>query len=498
LELRGHEGGGVNAAAWSPGGGRIVTASPSQVIVWDASTPKGYEPNDIHRYPELTVSPQDGLFTAVAFGPDSHIATGMSDGTTVVWELSAEAATAVLTLGGHEAAVETVDFSPDGTGLTTSSNDGTVRVWDISSGGVGHEWLTLPGEGGLAYSPDGERLAVGSEDGKIHVYEAASGRETLVLQAHEGRVNAIAFDPTGSTLATAGLVDGTARIWDAASGDELATFDLALSGERESRPCPLHRTSLTQAFDVAFSPDGSMLATGGWEGPSSTIIWDPTPGGKQLVLPEVPEQDLWGRSIDFSPDGRLVAGVGWDDVFVWSVEDARIVARLQERQVTALAFSPDGRRLATGSLDGGLKVWDAHTGRLLDSLTGNLGQVLDLAFSPDGTSLATSSSDGTVRLWIVGTGRQRLTLASGVAGEVGAQTKFCFRGSRRDGYLGVGGKLAFSPDGARLAYTAADRTVRVLALDIDDLIDLARARLTRSWTPDECETYLHRDTCPSS
>ncbi len=137
----------------------------------------------------------------------------------------------------------------------------------------------------------------------------------------------------------------------------------------------------------------------------------------------------------------------------------------------------------------------AHTGRLLDSLTGNLGQVLDLAFSPDETSLATSSSDGTVRLWNVGTGRQRLTLASGVAGEVGAETKFCFR-TLRDAYLGVGGRLAFSPDGARLAYTAVDGTVRVLALDIDDLIELARSRLTRSWTQNECETYLHRDTCP--
>jgi WD40 repeat protein len=240
-----------------------------------------------------------------------------------------------------------------------------------------------------------------------------------------------------------------------------------------------------------------MLATGGWVGPSSTLIWDPATGERLRVLRQDPKQDQWGRSVVFSPDGRLVAGEGWDDVFVWSVDDSAIVARMREQQVTALAFSPDGQRLATGSLEGGLKLWEARTGRQLESLTGNLGQVLDLAFSPDGTSLATSSSDGTVRLWDVGTGRQTLTLASGVAGEVGPDSKFCFR-TLKVAYLGVGGKLAFSPDGTRLAYTAADGTVRVLALDIDDLIDLARSRLTRSWTQDECETYLHRDTCPDS
>jgi WD40 repeat protein len=499
--LLGHEG-DVNAAAWSPDGERIVTSSPKQLIVWDAPTPKAYEtytykdPSNLVR-PGVTVSPPVGLFTAVAFGPGHRIATGMSNGSTIVWKLSARSAEPFLSLVGHDAAVATVDFSPDGARIATSSEDGAVKVWDITPGGGGHEWPTLAGAGGLAYSPDGSLLAVGSEDGHVNVYEAASGREALVLKGHVGRVNAIAFDPSGSTLATAGLVDGTARIWDAESGDELASVDLARSQRHAGDPCPLYRTSLTQAFDVAFSPDGTMLATGGWGGPSSTLIWDPASGERRLVLAQDSEQGQWGRSVDFSPDGRLVAGQGLDDIFVWSADDAGFVARMPEQQVTALAFSPDGRRLATGSLDGGLKMWEARTGRQLDSLTGNLGQVLDLAFSPDGASLATTSSDGTVRLWDVGTGRQTLTLAGGVAGEVGAESKFCFR-TLKVAYLGVGGKLAFSPDGTRLAYTAADGTVRVLALDIDDLIELARSRLTRSWTQDECETYLHRDTCPTS
>jgi WD40 repeat protein/DNA-binding SARP family transcriptional activator len=502
LTLLGHEG-DVNSAAWSPDGTSIATSSPDQVSVFDASITKPYElkdPNN-HVLPKLTVSPPAGLFTAVAFGPGSLIATGMSDGTTIVWKLSTDGAKPILTLAGHEAAVGGVDFSPDGTRLITSSGDRTVKEWDITPGGGGTEWLTLPGAGGMAYSPDGSRLAIGSEDGSIHIYDAASGKLSLVLRGHKGRVNALAFDPSGSLLASAGFADGTARVWDAESGIELATVDLG-QFLKPSIPlphrCGLHPMGLKQVFDVAFSPDGTMLTTGGWFGPSSTLMWDSATGRLRRILAQDSDsEEQWGRSIDFGPDGKLVAGEGRDVVFVWSVGDGRIVARIRQQQVNALAFSPDGRRLVTGSLEGDVDVWEARTGRQIDSLNGNLGQVLDLAFSPDRNRLATSSTDGTLRLWDARTGEQILTLARGVAGEVGAKSKFCFR-RNRNAYLGVGGKLAFSPDGTRLAYSAADGTVRVLALDIDDLIHLARSRLTRSWTPEECRAYLHMEGCPST
>ncbi len=157
-------------------------------------------------------------------------------------------------------------------------------------------------------------------------------------------------------------------------------------------------------------------------------MWDSATGRLRRILAQDPDsEDQWGRSVDFSPDGKLVAGEGRDVVFVWAVEDGRLVARIDQQQVDALAFSPDGRRLATGSLEGDADVWEARTGRQLDSLSGNLGQVLDLAFSPDGARLVTSSSDGTLRLWDPRTGQQLLTLAGGVAGEVGGKSKFCFR-----------------------------------------------------------------------
>jgi WD40 repeat protein/serine/threonine protein kinase len=480
LTLLGQEG-DVNGAAWSPGGARLATSSPGQVIVWDDSTLK---PNSTGK-PKVAFFPPAGRFSTLAFGPDSRIATGMSDGTTILWRLSADGAEPILILAGHGAEVSSVHFSPDGTRLVTSSDDGKVKVWDITPRGS-REWLTVAGSGGVAYSPDGSRLATGSEDGNVHVYDAASGRKLLLLSGHEGRVNAVEFDPDGTKLASAGFQDGTARIWDAVSGVERVRVDLT----------SLQLTDTHQVFDVAFSPDGAVLATGGWGGRSSTLMWDPETGKLLGTLVEdATEGPQWGRSVAFSPDGRLVAGEDFDLAFVWSVKDGRILAQIPEQRVNALAFSPDGRSLVTGSLKGGVKIWDARTGRQLDSLTGNLGQVWDLAFSPDGARLATSSSDGTVRLWDARTGAQIFTLARGVAEEVGAETKLAFP-TDRSATVGVGGKLAFSPDGTQLAYTAEDGTVHVLALDIDDLLGLARSRLTRSWTPDECRSYLHLDHCP--
>ena len=143
--------------------------------------------------------------------------------------------------------------------------------------------------------------------------------------------------------------------------------------------------------------------------------------------------------------------------------------------VRGVAFSPDGKHIATASDDQTAKVWDAETGKELLTLRGHADSVIAVAFSPDGKRLATASEDHTAKVRDAETGKELLTL----------------RG-HSDSVYGV----AFSPDGKRLATANADGTVQVYALDIRELLNLARSRVTRNFTPDECKRYFQSETCP--
>jgi WD40 repeat protein len=140
-----------------------------------------------------------------------------------------------------------------------------------------------------------------------------------------------------------------------------------------------------------------------------------------------------------------------------------------------IVFSPDGTRLATASRDGSAKVWDAVSGKELFTLLGHDGTVFSVAFSPDGKTIATASADKTTKLWDALTGKELLTLHA------------------PDGLTNV----AFSPDGLQLAVASRDGTDRIYLLKIEDLIALAKQRVTRSLTTEECQQYLHVPTCPT-
>jgi len=440
-------------AVWSPDGRMIARSGSGMVIVSDARTGE-------RRFTVLPPLGED--FTQADFGEASDtLATGMGNGTAIVWDISSEGAQEAFTLAGHGAAVRGMVFSPDARRLVTGGADGTVRIWNVAPGGE-REALVVPGWTGVAYSPDGRLLATGSADGAVHLYDATTGRLIRTLGGHTDWVNAVEFRGDGTRLASAAW-DGTVRIWDPTSGIET----LRLDGQGA-------------AEDVTFSPEGDLIATTSWGG--RLRVWDVRTGQPVRTMRDQDGSPAQGFfSVAFSPDGTLLAGSVPPDTYIWRVEDGRILYRLQQPEyVLRVAFSPDGRRLATSAFDGSIRMWDVDTGRLIRSFLGNT-VAQSLVFSPDGNHLATLNRDGTLRLWNAPTLQQILLIDPHVPALGGPVDK-----------------LAFSPDGTRLAAAGGDGAVRVYVLPIEQLVLLARARVERAFTEQECRQYLHLDACPRS
>jgi WD40 repeat protein/3',5'-cyclic AMP phosphodiesterase CpdA len=274
---------------------------------------------------------------------------------------------------------------------------------------------------------DGELLAVGCYC-TVQLIDLATKRIVRVLSGHLDKVQGLAFSPDGSLLATA-AEDSTARIWDVATGGAVATLTDHVEG----------------VSAVAFSPDGSLLATASHD--KTARIWDITGGSRPRTRTLLRGHTDDVRSVAFSPDGSLLATASDDKtVRIWDVAaDATLdtVAILDGHTsyVMDVAFSRDGRLLATGSLDGTARIWDIAAGTIFatrTALEGHTASVIRVAFSPDGSLLATASNDNTARIWDLAVGTVRATLPHDAAVN----------------------SVTFSPDGTLLVTTAGDHAIR--------------------------------------
>jgi WD40 repeat protein len=160
---------------------------------------------------------------------------------------------------------------------------------------------------------------------------------------------------------------------------------------------------------------------------------------------------------------------------VWDAATGKELLTLGDQVALSVVWRPDGKRLATGTIDGPAKVWDAGTGKELPSLSGHSGSVFSMAWSPDGKRLAAGGEDTTIRVWNTGTGKELLTLS---------------------GHSTSVESVAWSPDGRRLA--SASDIVRIYVMDIRDLMALARERVTAHPSTEGCKKYLHVDKCPAA
>ncbi|GAA4141918.1 WD40 repeat domain-containing protein [Actinomadura keratinilytica] len=242
-----------------------------------------------------------------------------------------------------------------------------------------------------------------------------------VLEGHTDAVRNLAWSPDGSRIATASR-DGTARIWDAATGDTVTVID----GHDD------------MVEMVAWSPDSTKVATASRD--RTVGIWDAATGQRRASLTEATDVV---RCVAWSPDGRWVAAGSRDLVVrVYEAATARLIRELHGHadNILGLAWSPDGARLASGSHERAVRVWDVETGEQCAMLEGPEDFVEGVAWHPDGEHVAAASGDQTVRFWHAATGRQDMLIR--------AHEERVWN-------------VAWSPDGTRLASCGADRTARV-------------------------------------
>ena len=357
-------------------GARVVTSSEDATLrLWNAQTGdliavlRGHGEGFIRECPPV-------------FTPDgSRLVSGAKDGTVRIWDISLVERNGIL--GGHQSYVYDVAFSPSGEEVASVAWDGTARLWDATTGRqlglLKHQTAIISS---IAYSRDSRRLVTMERELGARLWDVASQKA-----AHDWRIHAgdslgdarASLNPAGTLLA-AGCMEGPVRIYDVATGREVAQ----LEGHDKA------------SYDVAFHPDGSLLATTGRDG--TVRLWDVATHAPVAVL-RGHTSDVWRAA--FSADGKLLASCSSDKTIrLWDTQTHELLAVIRlESIVYCVAFSPDGARLAAACRDHTIRLIDVASRQQVAELRGHTEYVHAVAWSPDGTRLVSGSGDFTVRVW---------------------------------------------------------------------------------------------------
>jgi WD40 repeat protein len=423
--------GDVTSLAFSPDGKTLASTGADRTTkLWDTSTWREVKTLEGH---------QDDI-NAVAFSPDgSTLATatgsssvGGTESSITLW--SSRTGERLATFGRQSSRAYGVAVSTDGKRLAhleTDTRRSVIGVWDLAKGQKTRTFEFPLWFFSIAFSPDGKTLLTAGRDGTARLWDADTGLPVQTIQVHRDSIFCASFSPDGRRVATAGT-DKAIKTWEVGSGRQLQTF----AGHRD------------YVLHIAFSPDGSLLASVSHD--KTIRLWDADTGrqlkslidpASDLKIKEIPPQakllgiiqtgEMWaGGVVAFSPDGRtLAASVGGyamarvgneekvakvaDDIRLYDVASGAEKSRLVGHQgaLQSLSFSSDGRRLASGSADKTVEVWDVNTGRRMLTPGAPLDMDTYAAFVPN-KQLVAGVSRGLTHLWDTTSGELLATMTS--------------------------------------------------------------------------------------